>query len=598
MHPGSSLKLLFAAALYLASVPLPAAAQSMAARGELIAGRYSGTAFVSTTLVNETVGALPFYNSQYFGASTVIGNIEAGHIWSGHEVFDRTGFGLGPAVTREVTGSGALGETDFHATMVGHVLAGAGYIDGESGPAFSYSGIGMAPYAELWSGAIATEFSSESIGSFDVTTESMLAPYRAFFRGIDGRKADVINSSWGGTYEPGTSVEMVTIDALARENASVAFVVAAGNSGTSTVSAPGSNDNAITVGALGGPEFLTPSEFSSRGWTGFYNPETGWTTPEARVGVDLAAPGETLFLAAYLGPTGGLQSLAEIVQSPSPTDLYFLNQDGTSFAAPTVAGGIALLKDAANAPQFGISPEGFDTRVIKSALMAGSRRTEGWDNGQADADGVLRTTQALDQATGAGALDLMGTAEVYLLAATRDVSETGGGSIAADGWDYGVVSLGQSNDYLFASAFTGDIELTIALNWFSGAMIDEQTDLGAGLSFANLDLALWLVTDGVFVAKIAESATIFNNTEFLRVNLPEDGTYGLRITFLGLVYDVTDSVTEETYGLAWRSQPQAVPEPSGLLLLAVPAGWLIIRRLTRRTSGSISTEMQNSAIPS
>lgn len=598
MLPSSRLRLLLAAALFLASAPWPAAAQSAAARGELIAGRYSGTAFVSTTLVNETVGALPFYNSQYFGASTVIGNIEAGHIWSGHEVFDRTGFGLGPAVTREVTGSGALGEVDFHATMVGHVLAGAGYVDGESGPAFSYSGIGMAPFAELWSGAIATEFSSENIGSFDVTTESMLAPYRAFFRGINERKADVINSSWGGSYEPGTSVEMLTIDALARENATVAFVVAAGNSGTSTVSAPGSNDNAITIGALGGPDFLTPSEFSSRGWTGFYNPESGLTTPEARVGIDLAAPGETLFLAAYLGPTGGLQSLPEIVQTPSPTDLYFLNQDGTSFAAPTVAGGIALLKDAANDPQFGIPAEGFDTRVIKSALMAGARRTEGWDNGQADAGGVVRTTQALDEATGAGALDLMGTAEVYLLAGTRDVFGSGGGNIADDGWDHGSVSLGHSNDYIFTSPFTGDIELTIALNWFSGALIDDQTDLGAGLSFANLDLALWLVTDGVFITKVAESATIYNNTEFLRVNLSEEGTYGLRITFLGLVYDLSDSVTEETYGLAWRSQPQAVPEPSGLLLLALPAGWMIIRRLTRRTSGSPAAETATSSIPS
>ncbi len=594
MFPGSRLRSLLAAALCLSSAPLCAPAQSSAAQGDLIAGRYSGTAFESTTLVNETVGALPFYNSQYFGATTVIGNIEAGHIWSGHEVFDRTGFGLGPAVAREVTGDGALGETDFHATMVGHVLAGAGYVSGENGAAFSYSGIGMAPFAELWSGAIATSFSSESVGSFALTTESMLAPYRAFFRGIEGRKADVINSSWGGSYEPGTSVEMLTLDALARENATVAFVVSAGNSGTSTVSAPGSNDNAITIGALGGADFLTPSEFSSRGWTGFYNPESGLTTPQARVGVDLAAPGETLFLAAYLGPTGGLQYLGDVVRTPSPTDLYFLNQDGTSFAAPTVAGGIALLKDAANDPQFGIPPEGFDTRVIKSALMAGSRRTDGWDNGQSDEDGIVRTTQALDEAAGAGALDLMGTASVYLLSETRDVSGSGGGSIAANGWDYGIVSLGQSNDYLFSSSFAEEIELTIALNWFSGALIDGQTDLGAGLSFANLDLALWLVTDGVFVTKVAESITVLNNTEFLRVNLPGEGNYGLRITFLGLVYDLSDSVTEETYGLAWRSQPQAVPEPSALLLLAVPAGWMIIRCWKRRMSCKVPAQTANS----
>lgn len=554
------------------------------ARSFLITQQYDGDTLAANLFTNEAVGAMLFYNEGFYGQRSVIANVEAGYIWNGHEVFDRSQvpaeFGASTAVTQYVADASITPEYDFHATMVGHVLAGAGYTTSEAGGQFTYAGMGIAPFAELWSGAIATSFSSEDIGSFSVTTESVLTPYRSFFRGIEGRKADVINSSWGG-YDPGANAETTrTIDALARENSTVAFVVSAGNSGDFPVSAPGSAYNNITVGSVGGTHFLTPSDFSSRAAVDFYNPVTGETIEGVRAAVDIAAPGEDLFLAAYLGKTGGLASLTDIVQDTSPTDLYFLRQSGTSFAAPIVAGGIGLLKDVVHYYEENgvpLSAYTLDTRVVKSVLMAGATRTEGWNNGQTELSGVITTTQALDYATGAGAMNLEKTAEIYLISGTKDVAGLGGGAISAKGWDYGQLAEGSANEYRFTDSFTGQVELTISLNWFTGTDFDEN-DIGQALSFSDLNLEVWRLIDGVLTTKVAESISLYNNSEFLRVALDTPGDYAIRVAFLGMIYDLDPSANDTDYAVAW--QAETVPEPAAWMLLLV--GVIAMRALRRR----------------
>ena len=283
-----------------------------------------------------------------------------------------------------------------------------------------------------------------------------------------------------------------------------------------------------------------------------------------RAAVDISAPGERMFLAAYLGNSGGIgAAIPGITQTPSPTDQYFLNMDGTSFAAPMVAGGIALMKDAANT-LLASEANAQDTRVVKSVLMAGSTATNGWNNGQ---NGMNVTTQALDLKTGAGAMDLVASADVYYFG-TTDVDGAGGGLIDVNGWDSGTVSLGSFTDYLFAGEFTQDLALTVALNWFAGRSFDGLTDTESDDFFANLDLQVWSVDgNGTFVSKVGESMSIYNNTEFLRINWLAAGRYGLRVTFDEMVYDATNSVNSETYGLAWRTF--AVPEPGCFALVSL-----------------------------
>jgi hypothetical protein len=336
---------------------------------------------------------------------------------AGHEVFNRAGSGLGPAVARQIAAPGNTGQIEFHATMVGHVLAGTGYFPatGTSSALLLYGAMGMAPAATIWSGAIATEYATS------------------------------------------------------------------------------------------------------------------------------------------------------LIQNPSPTDRYFVNQDGTSFSSPVVAGGVALMKDAAK--YFSSMPAtALDSRVVKAVLMATADKTVGWNNGQTTVDGVVRTTQALDYRTGAGAVDLTAAGLTYVDAATRDVSGTGGGTITASGWDFGAVSAGNANDYAFGTSLTGTTELQVSLAWFTGGAFDAAGYTGARTSFANLDLQVWRLTSGSFTTLVAESASLYNNAEMLRLTLPA-GDYGLRVALPAMIYDIgTTPVTAESYGLSWTTV--AVPEPSAVVLAA------------------------------
>lgn len=552
----------------------PAAGQSPP-KTLIYSGNYQNGAFDSLTFVNPVVGWDLFFNAGFLGGSTVIGNIEGGHIWFGHEVFTRSPDTQGGLLTITNRAAGAVNEIDFHATTVGHVLAGSGYV----GPgSYTYAGLGMAPDAKLLSGAIATGFSTVDLGSFSTSEESVIHTYQSFFQGTGlgagVAKPDVLNSSWGGEDPGGVAPEVLAIDGLARENPSVALVISAGNGGDAAVSAPASGFNNISVGSLGGASFLRPSDFSSRKLTDFHNPVTNVTLTGVRAAVDLSAPGERMFLAAYLGDSGSIgAALPDVVNPTLPTDLYFLNMDGTSYSAPIVAGGIALLKDVAKTDLFWNhvgNDDAFDTRVIKSVLMAGSRETEGWDNGQ---NAMNVTTQALDLRSGAGALDLVAATDVYFFG-TRELATDGGGAIVDFGWDSATIDLGSTFEYVFASAFTEQMTLTVALNWFSVRDFSDLTQTGSDIAFSNLDLQVWSIDgSGQFLAKVGESMSTYNNTEFLRLDSLAAGRYGLRVIFDSMVFDTTNAVDSEYYGLAW----QAVPEPGGTALL-LGAVMLVLRR--------------------
>jgi len=577
-------------ALLAVWLPLTGPARALEAGSDVVSGVYDSNTgnFSSPEIVNYVVGAQRFYDSGYFGQSVIIANVEAGHIWSGHEVFDRSGFGLpnSPALSYNATSnpvtSPELGSVDYHATMVGNVLAGTGDLHNGS---LSLLGMGMAPFAALWSGAIATSWdhTPANIGSFEISEESFLAPYKAFFEGALGSRPDVINSSWGFDDPAARAGENRILDALAAANTTVAFVRSAGNGGPTA--APGTGFNGITVGSLGGGAdarpFLRASDFTSGAAADFYNPGTGVTVTGVRAAVAIAAPGEDFALAAYLQKTG---SLRDYWTTSDPTnDLYFVNQSGTSFSSPVVAGGVGLLKDAAHGDaNLSGRAEAFDTRVIKSVIQAGATETTGWNNGQQLVSGVVKTTQSLDYAVGAGRLDLDKAWTIYA-DGTTDVPGATGGAIAADGWDFGTVSAGAPNDYFFNLAFSGDTQLTISLNWFVDDLFDDATGTASYGDFANLDLEVWSVVNGAFVQEVASSESLYNNTEFLRF-VVGGGSYGLRVTFGGTVYNLDGASSSESYGLAWDAV--AVPEPAtwGASATVLLLGLILLRR-RGRTAG-------------
>jgi hypothetical protein len=541
----------------------------------IYSGNYQNGQFESLTFVNSVVGWDLFFDSGFRGGSTTIANVEAGQVWTGHEAFVRPPGSPNSFFTYTNLAPGSLNELDYHATTVGHVLVGSGYVDNGGSGAFTYAGLGMAPEAKLITAGVAVEFSATDPGSFSTTGSSVITAYKSMFQGTGlgpgVPRPEVINSSWGGGDPSATSNESLAIDGLARQNAAIAFVVSAGNGGSSAVvSSPAAGYNNISVGSLGGSSFLTPSDFSSGGKADFYNPQDngGTTYTGVRAAVDIAAPGERLFLAAYFGDSGTIgnsPALSGLVRTPSPADQYFLNLDGTSYSAPIVAGGIALLKDVAKTDLFfnhNGNPDAFDTRVVKSVLMAGADKTEGWNNGQNSSN---VTSQALDLKTGAGAMNLETSAEVYFFG-TRDLAGNSGGSIGTAGWDYGTITLGTNMEYVFSSPFTQEMTLNVALNWFSVTTFNPNTDVGTNVAFSDLNLQVWQLDGlGQFTNKVGESMSLYNNTEFLRFDSLAAGQYGLRVTYDGKIFDTSNAVNSEAFGLAWRAV--AVPEPSGIVIL-------------------------------
>jgi uncharacterized protein (TIGR03382 family) len=80
---------------------------------------------------------------------------------------------------------------------------------------------------------------------------------------------------------------------------------------------------------------------------------------------------------------------------------------------------------------------------------------------------------------------------------------------------------------------------------------------------------------GQFLAKVGESMTTYDNSEFLRIDQLVAGRYGLRVVFDSMIYDTTGLVDSEEFGLAWRAV--AIPESSSLVV-AVAGLALSLRR--------------------
>ncbi|MGN9892542.1 S8 family serine peptidase [Micromonospora sp. L31] len=158
----------------------------------------------------------------------------------------------------------------------------------------------------------------------------------------------VVNMSLGGPDSPGTDpIEAALTDLTSRHG--VLFVVSAGNSGEageSTVSSPGGVAEALTVGAVTKTGEL--AEFSSRG------PRAG----DAGIKPDITAPG--------VGIVAARSSTSDLW--PNDENPQYASLNGTSMAAPHVAGAAAILAQQ--------HPDWTPDR-IKSTLMAAAQPNAG-----------------------------------------------------------------------------------------------------------------------------------------------------------------------------------------------------------------------------
>lgn len=522
--------------------------------------------FTNGLSIAELIGADRFYSNGFTGSSAILANVEAGHIWSGHEALTH--------VNTFFNGTGAVGDADRHATWVGQVLGGRATATGGE-----YQQ-GIAHGAAIWSSALATSWvGSPYTRSFNFTLDSVADAYKQVtLVGINGQTADVTNSSWSDGSDPEAAryEDSRAVDAIALRSGKT-MVFSAGNRGPSagTVGAPASGYNVITVGSLGNdvsvPRYGSVSAFSSRGPQPIYIPNVqnpnyfggadGTVIPNARAVVDLVAPGENLVAALYGGTTGGNAGGIDLTGNA-----LYSNVSGTSFAAPIVAAGATLMADAAR-QRLGGDSHALDGRVMKANLLNSASKIGGWDNGQTlGADGVIRTTQALDYTSGAGTLNL-NQAYDQLLAGTIDVAGTAGGVIRTSGWDFGIASDAAPNDYRFDSPIAGGSTLTVTLDWFIDRQIDLITNVNLEVSFDNLDLQVWSMDGLAIDSLVAESTTLYNEVEHLSFHVPATDRYLIRVLFAGEVWDLTNDVNQTTYGLAWSVSGIAIPEPSSIASL-------------------------------
>ena len=521
--------------------------------------------------INDLIGASAFYAAGYTGANAIAINIEGGYGWSQHETltqvsqfFDARALYTANGLAAEIN---QLGSFDAHATWMASALAGRGASNQQRGIAYG---------ATLWEGAVANSFVSGSTSFSWTRGYSFTAPYfDSMVTGRAGRQADVVNSSWGWNDTAGSSIFTLALDGITRSSGRTT-VFSAGNSGADTSQFWGSPGgyNSIIVGALASNNYSSVASFSSRGPVAYADP-LGNNVAAARARVDIVSPGQNITLARYGGTTGGNTGGTD--PTGGATNLYTSGVFGTSEASAIVAGGATLLNDLAYGRYAG-NARAHDGEVIKAVLLNSAAKITGWDNGQVlGGDGVVRTTRALDYASGAGALDI-NAAFTQFTGGTNDVSGNGGGSVQTTGWDYGVLTQGATTSYSFAQLLGAGTRLNVTLNWFVGRSFSGVDGLGnisaSDDFFTNLALQVWRTDAPGGAAMVAESNAAYINTEHLSLFLQSAGLYELRVVWTGERYDLANNASQ-SFGLAWSAA--AVPEPGVWTLLLAGIGVIALR---------------------
>lgn len=516
----------------------------------------SGQVTASGSDLGLYLGADRFYASGYTGSRATLASIEGFIPWVGHQSLTHVGI-IPPS-------NGVEHRVSSHPTGVVSVMVARGNRTLDRGIAYN---------ASLYAGAVAYTFSGELFGPTYSTSGSTYARAAEGFTTVANPSAtvsaDVINSSWGFTSAySGFSQYTSAMDAIAARSGKL-FVNAAGNSGPNSntlADGPASMLNGMTVASLASsapaeisPCYDTVSTFSSRSPSVIYLPGIG---DRYRAGVSLAAPGENFSVAGYNGTS-------------TPANWYYFNSQGTSYAAPTVAGGAALLVDVGYDRFVTPTDRGaVDGRVMKAVLMNSASKTVGWDNGQTLVDGVIRTTQGVDWAVGAGRLNLAQAFDQYTVG-SPGLSQVANGSLATPGagtgWTFDSVSPSSPLDsILLTPVLSPGTNLTATLTWFSENTYNNLTAYSTFDALANLSLEVW--SEGRLVAVSDTSA---NTVEHLCLTVPLAGQYELRVRFVGMDFGTPG---ETPYGLAWSAG--MIPDPGGLMVGM--AGLLMLTRRGRR----------------
>ena len=455
------------------------------------------------------VNADTFWEAGYDGTGIVVGIIDGGYVSAGHGDY-------GGRVTRLAQFSTDTWAYSTHAMMCAGIVGSEDY--------YEYTGPGMAPDVTMWSGQVGTGGNAATAAEYFATT------------GWDSTTADVITMSLGfGSSNTGTDYLSAVFDHVVGSNG-VTIVKSAGNDGpdAGTVTTPGGAYNVITVGATGADssgnstsDYSNIPDYSSRG-----------ETSDGRSKPDIVAPGSSI-----------------TSTSRTATQWAFGTGDGTSFAAPHVAGAAALLVEMGEDKSYSTDP-----RLIKAVLLNSADKLTGWSHS---------STNPLDTAQGAGQLDMEAAYYQYLPGEKDGGTIQGSSSVAADGWDMATVSGSGSMYYDLPGQLAAGTMLTATLVW--NRLVTESGGTYSMYTLTNLNLYLYKKVDSVYTL-VAYSGSSNDNVEHIYYSVGSTAFYSLRVRNL--------SGWSETFALAWEGTE--IPEPGTVFLVLTFVGVAGGSRLRRR----------------
>lgn len=309
---------------------------------------------VETTLDQSVpqIGAPYAWQRGYDGDGTTVAVLDTG--------YDPDQPDLGGRVVDAADFTG--GESGVAIDRVGHGTHVAATVAG-TGSASDGAQKGVAPAADLLIGKVLAD---DGEGTFDQIIAGM--------EWAVANDADVINMSLGTPWSSdGTDPVSQALNELTRSSGSL-FVVSAGNSGPGeqSVGAPGAADLALTVGAVDKED--RPAPFSSRG------PRAG----DGSIKPEVTAPGVDIVAARAAGT-----SLGNLI------DEHYTSLNGTSMAAPHVAGAAALL--AQQHPEW--SAAELKARLVSTSKTMRNQPVTFQGGGRVDVEAAVRTPVSVDQGT-------------------------------------------------------------------------------------------------------------------------------------------------------------------------------------------------------
>ncbi len=439
----------------------------------------------SLTQAVNTVNAEFLWQQGYTGSGVEIGVIDLHQADPSHPALNGNFLGS----QNFVNGSGWL---SFHATAV----AGAAVSQDPNRRGVAYE-------AGWWTGQTTNR------AGISPQQKASTVSAETFAQGLgilNGNPAEVITLSIGvGGSDTAVDQWSLALDHIV-STLGTTVVVAAGNDGPSSSSfsgPPSTAYNILSVGATGGTgafvseDYSQIAPFSSRG-----------PTTDGRSKPDIVAPGSLLEL-----PTlGGA----------------WVETSGTSFAAPIVAGGAALLIDMGRTLGLDV-----DAKVIKSVLLNSADKLAGWSNS---------AIAPLDPNFGAGQMNL--ESAYYQYAAGKQ----GAGSVPAIGWDHAQLLGSTSKTYEIGGTVLGGSMISATLTWnreVATSVENIETAIYASSPLENLELFLFDQND--LLTPVANSMSPIDNVEHLFLAAPKTGNYVFKVRSAS-----GNVVNPVSYSLAWN----------------------------------------------